>query len=176
MRARRSQSVLNQLRLTKHISHLPKQPYYQGIGFAHDRYSSFIHAASSAVGATPTAGFAGFIAAAESTYSAALAAASSNLESLRIQQAVPLAPLPSRPRRACWMRFRLNTTMLLPLRRLQLAAASSRASEGIYGHETGVAESLGSAASSALSGSRDTSVRGHGVTGGGKLGRSDLTG
>ena len=60
-----------------------QRAYYEGIGMAHDQYSSFIAAASSAVGATPTAGHEAYLAGAQATYSSALAAASSNLDQLR---------------------------------------------------------------------------------------------
>lgn len=129
-----------------------QRAYYEGIGLAHDQYTQFLAAASSALGATPTpTGVSGFLAAAQATYSSAVADAAAALESLRAS-AVSAAGARRAPDDSIFADLQHQYDVAVAAASASLAAASESASALFYGTSTGVVESASSALSEAVYG------------------------
>ncbi|KAF2860388.1 hypothetical protein K470DRAFT_276973 [Piedraia hortae CBS 480.64] len=122
--------------------------YLMGLGLAHDQYSSFLAAASSAVGATPTTGHEVYVTAAQKSYSSALAAASSKMDELRFSasQFVPNAMGGSSkpPSQEALDSISSSYSSAVSAASSQLAAASSLASVKLYGTPKGFGDSASS--------------------------------
>ncbi|TKA71607.1 hypothetical protein B0A49_10176, partial [Cryomyces minteri] len=134
--------------------------YYEGIGIAHERYSEFLSAASSAVYGTSTPAYQSILnrastsiigtstpayenmlSAAQSRYSAAVAAASDNMQSvLGSASSVGAAQSVVDSASSAY-------NSVVSAASASLVSASSRASTAIYGSSTGSIESMASAIS-----------------------------
>lgn len=127
--------------------------YYQAVGLAHDRYSSFLQEASNAVGATPTPAYQAYLAAAQSTYSTALAAVSSNMEKLvsSASHHIPnvMGGTGESPSEQALESISSVYNDAIAIASSQLAVASSQASEMFYGSEKGIYGQATEAAASA---------------------------
>ncbi|KIW04530.1 uncharacterized protein PV09_04284 [Verruconis gallopava] len=136
----------------QYLAEAQKQ-YYQGIGFAHDQYSRFLEAASTAVYGTPTPAYQTLLELAQAQYTGAVSAAKSVYDELvqSINEVVDdkeRSPAQSILASAA-SQYEFAKSQAADI----LAAASASASSAVFGTSAGNVEYLASAANEQLFGS-----------------------
>ncbi|KAL8803810.1 MAG: hypothetical protein Q9182_002942 [Xanthomendoza sp. 2 TL-2023] len=143
-----------------------QRKYYEGVGLAHERYSEFLSAASAAVYGTPTPAYQGMYTAAseslfgtpspqyqgvlegaQAQYSAAVAKASENLNAVLESASSVVGKTSKSPVQSVLDSASSSYSAALAAASASLSSLSAAASNGMYGSQTGAAESLISAAS-----------------------------
>ncbi|KAL8668683.1 MAG: hypothetical protein Q9168_006697 [Polycauliona sp. 1 TL-2023] len=143
-----------------------QQKYYQAVGLAHERYSDFLAAASSAVYGTPTPTLQGMYSAAseslfgtaapvyqgvlegaQAQYSAAVAKASDNFNAVLGSASSVVGKSGKSPAQSVLDAASASYSEALAAASASLSSMSAAASTGVYGSKIGFAESVASAAS-----------------------------
>ncbi|KAL8871019.1 MAG: hypothetical protein Q9174_003067, partial [Haloplaca sp. 1 TL-2023] len=143
-----------------------QRKYYEAVGLAHERYSEFFNAASSAVYVTPTPAYEGMYSAASESlfgtpapayqnaldgaqvqYSAAVAKASENLNAIIGSANSAVGKSSKSPAQSILDSASSSYSAALLAASASLSSVSSAASAAAYGSQTGVAESIASVVS-----------------------------
>ncbi|KAI4174596.1 MAG: hypothetical protein LQ343_002169 [Gyalolechia ehrenbergii] len=141
-----------------------QRKYYEAIGLAHERYSEFLGAASGAVYGTPTPAYQSMYSAASASlfgtpaseyqsmidkaqaqYSAAVAKASENFNAIMGSASSAVGKTSKSSAQSVLDSASSSYSMALAAASASLSSVSAAASTGIYGSQTGVAESMASA-------------------------------
>ncbi|KAL8762672.1 MAG: hypothetical protein Q9184_001379 [Pyrenodesmia sp. 2 TL-2023] len=143
-----------------------QRKYYQAIGLAHERYSEFLSAASSAVYGTPTPAYQGYYSAAseslfgtptpayqgllgqaQAQYSTMVAQASDKLNAVVGSASSAVGKTSKSPAQSVLDSASSSYSAVLAAASASLSSASAAASTAVYGSQTGTAESLASGVS-----------------------------
>ncbi|KAL9026691.1 MAG: hypothetical protein Q9196_004681 [Gyalolechia fulgens] len=141
-----------------------QRKYYEAIGLAHERYSEFLDVASGAVYGTPAPAYQGVYSAASASlfgtpapeyqsmldkaqaqYSAAVAKATENLNAIMGSASSAAGKTSKSPAQNVLDSASSSYSVALAAASASLSSASAAVSTGVYGSQTGVAESMASA-------------------------------
>ncbi|KAL9603944.1 MAG: hypothetical protein Q9219_000882 [cf. Caloplaca sp. 3 TL-2023] len=122
-----------------------QRKYYEAVGLAHERYSEFLDAASQSVFGTPTSGYQSALEKVQAQYSAAIAKASENFDAVLGSASSAVGKTSKSPAQSVLDSASSSYSAALLAASSSLSSASAALSTGIFGSQTGVAESAASA-------------------------------